>query len=227
MTLFKTGDGKAVLATCHRALCEIETLNINARALPSAVKKCGFSWRDVFEEVVAWPTNIQPPCKYLFLHSTIDKYMWLDKGYNRLVLPVYDETYSMKGIVGKRLGPGSNPKSVYLADLDYYGLSWYTTALGNYGEKVVLVEDGLSALALYENGVDAIALNGTGLNDSKITAITSQYDMIYLALDADATRIAIRLSNRYRGVATIIVRRLINDIKDMSNDEVREWVEEL
>ena len=238
MTVFQAEDYSAVLATCHRAQCPIETISaVSTGRIPSnATRKAAEQdemYKVVLERAIAVPDDLIIPAGYSYSDEAKRRYMLYDEEGARLVFPLLDSTREIQGVVGKLLY-GSGPKSVYLAPAAYSGLSWYVTrptsehqVWSEVQDEVVVVEDCLSAVALVDQGKDAISLNGTNLNTDRAALIMQQYDTIILALDADATRIAIKHANKLRGVTNIVVRRLDHDIKDMPNHEVAAFVSSL
>lgn len=88
-------------------------------------------------------------------------------------------------------------------------------------DTVVLVEDCLSALKLWQAGVSSIALLGTKLDDSTALEISKSYRKVVFCLDNDATAKAVELSRKYNLLfdkVSILVPRV--DPKDMPMDEL-------
>lgn len=91
--------------------------------------------------------------------------------------------------------------------------------------NIWLVEDVLSRERLEQAGQNAIALLGTHIHDCLVSDILENYPAagIMLALDEDATAVAIRWKNRigslFRNFAVV---PLSKDIKDMTQNELQE-----
>jgi DNA primase len=145
---------------------------------------------------------------------------------NRYVLPMYDRDGEPKGVVVKAYKEGDyrGPKSMTYKEPLYDGMSWYVQSSAPVLEEVFLVEDGLSALALHNKGVSAVSLNGTTLNAERISQINIGTPKVYLCLDADATRTALKHAIKYLGSVNIQVIRLDKDIKDMDDRELEEFL---
>lgn len=93
--------------------------------------------------------------------------------------------------------------------------------------RVVLVEDGLSALKIQQNGDTGVALLGTHLEATKVREISMQKPTeVIIALDNDATAQALRMAGTW-GLAFPRTRVAVleRDLKDVSRDEVRRILE--
>jgi hypothetical protein len=158
----------------------------------------------------------------------MNRYMRWHEDTGSILFPVwhYDPTtidaQEQYGVVTKRI-IGDGPKSLFIAEHGRTGLAWFVSP--DNPSPVVCVEDCLSALVLRENGITAVSLNGTHINEDRFSEIRKVSPEIIVALDADATRTAVRHTIRYNGRANISVRRLDDDIKDMDNERVSAWVE--
>lgn len=87
---------------------------------------------------------------------------------------------------------------------------------------IIIVEDQFSAIraSVYMN---AVALLGTHLSDDRAAEI-KRYARgnVYLALDADAWAKAVGYAKKYRSYLGLRLIRLAKDIKDMSEEELQE-----
>jgi hypothetical protein len=108
----------------------------------------------------------------------------------------------------------------------YYRPSWFkpdgTRYDGNIN-RIVLVEDCISAMKVAQDGLTGVALLGVGLDNNKVREIGMQHPSeVMIALDADATDEAFKLARRW-GLAFPKTRVVIldKDLKDMTRDEVR------
>ena len=88
-------------------------------------------------------------------------------------------------------------------------------------DTVVLVEDCLSAIKLWQAGVSSIALLGTKLDDRTALEISKSYRKAVFCLDNDATAKAVELSRKYNLLfdkVSILVPPA--DPKDMAPEEL-------
>jgi DNA primase len=144
-----------------------------------------------------------------------------------LVLPMYSrDRLTIEGFISKPVCPSPGQSKSYTTLIkDSTGMSWYFgSALADvYGRDVVIVvEDPLSAIALFQLGYHAVSLNGTHLNEKRIQELAGATRHLVLALDADATATAITYQRRYGSrFGTCRVLRLRKDIKDTPNKEAR------
>lgn len=102
--------------------------------------------------------------------------------------------------------------------------SWYINRqLGNPRAEVVLVEDQISAIKLWNEGITSVALLGTELNEEKVREI-AQFGAktVIIALDRDATTKAFKHARKW-GLAfpSVKVAMLNGDIKDTPFEETR------
>ncbi len=102
-------------------------------------------------------------------------------------------------------------------------LAWYYDFTSN---KVVVVEDQLSAIKLYSSHYTAVALMGTDLSPDKLLEIANEAKghPILLCLDGDALEKAVHLSNRYKALCNIQVVPVSKedpDPKEWEEQEIR------
>ena len=91
----------------------------------------------------------------------------------------------------------------------------------------IIVEDIYSALRASEY-MNAVALLGTNLNDSRVRNIKQQqFKNVYLALDADVFDKVIGYVATYRSVLRMQPVKLEQDIKNLSPQELQEFINEL
>lgn len=132
---------------------------------------------------------------------------------SRVGLPIYSPLGSQVGLV-RRSFTGDTPKALTELD-DSYELksSWY-----NNGPRIVLVEDQLSAAccAAYSE-FTGVALLGCTLSPQLANHLAGRD--VSICLDQDATRVAVGLSLRWRGVLDLRVVPLRGpDLKDRGGD---------
>lgn len=93
-------------------------------------------------------------------------------------------------------------------------------------KKVIIVEDAFSAIRV-SRYTTAIALLGTNLNPSRIHDILStKAEEYYLWLDGDAFSQAVNYAIKYKGLIKLHVRKLTKDLKDCSEDELKQILNE-
>ncbi len=139
-----------------------------------------------------------------------------------LDLPVGGPTRSHRGWVCRWLD-GTLPKVKGYPDPDYQDGPWLAWFPVRAGGLVVCVEDVFSALRLWEQGINAVALLGTTLSTSKVAELWEFATEVVVALDADATVRAIQYAMRQ----AFHVRRLAVDIKDMTDEALKQWTTSL
>ena len=133
----------------------------------------------------------------------------------QLVMPVRAPTRQTRGHMARTLD-GQKRVFAYKATSQPW-LDWWT-----YGDsdKVIVVEDQLSACRLSGLDLTACALLGTNISadEAKEIATTARSRPVYLALDRDAFDKALKLSARHRHILPMIPVCLDTDIKDAQND---------
>lgn len=119
----------------------------------------------------------------------------------------------------------------FYPEMEPIGLSWHPAQGGRtylYRGRWVLVEDIPSAIRLSDAGVYAIALLGLNVSSEKIGEIINHAEHICWALDADATQQAHDLCGKWTMFFdSSIIRPLKKDIKDMTEQELDDWVKNL
>lgn len=138
-----------------------------------------------------------------------------------LYVPVRDPLGRSRGWVRRRLD-GLEPKAAGLPGADHQGpwLAWFPRSpMG----RVVAVEDVLSAMRLWQEGWNAVSLLGTSLSGGKVAELRRFSQETVVALDADAARRAISHGLHYG----LHVRRLSVDIKDMTKEQLTQWLQSL
>lgn len=106
-----------------------------------------------------------------------------------------------------------------------------------YSGLIILVEDLVSAcrVAQLASGVLAIGLLGVHFTADELSAVCHYVERFHtgnlggaaavVALDRDATVTGIKLARRIRGACPVTTVPLDNDIKDMTPDELHEFME--
>jgi DNA primase len=158
---------------------------------------------------------------------TLFRYCGWHEDSERIHVAMIDFTGHQRGIIARSYRPDATPKALTHKDEDYHGMSYFTRSAGVRLPSVLVVEDCMSGLVVYDDGYNAVSLNGTTLNDWRISELARAASEIVLCLDADATQLAARYVRRYRGVAPITMRRLHTDIKDKTAPVRQEWYKEI
>lgn len=166
----------------------------------------------------------------------------------RYVLPIFSPEGNTRGHITRRPWDGSpadtelarnHPQWSYKAltymEVDEPVMSWYTSPTSDEDyvpPNTYLVEDPISAMRLVSylekiigSGSYVCALMGTGVNANKIAEIQkmAKKGNVSIALDADATGQAFALARKWGSAfysCNVVV--LSKDIKDMSNNELKE-----
>jgi hypothetical protein len=98
--------------------------------------------------------------------------------------------------------------------------AWFPSRPG----LVVCVEDVFSAMRLWQQGTTAVAMLGVSLSDMKAAELSRHATQVVVALDSDATARAIEAARRYN----FGYRRLLgDDIKDMTEEQLTQWITSL
>lgn len=227
MTVFDTEDG-TVLATCHRAQCSLHTISVQDGHLGGRFnkipdKESDNTWREVGERSVPVPEELLTE-RYEFMYKHEGRqHIRYDPLRDRLVFPLKSRQGELHSIVTKALHVYQNPKSLFIGGPNAgTGMGWYV-----HGYKVgtvVVVEDCLSAIALFDVGCNAVSLNGTHINHERIHELRKGAERVVLCLDADATRQAARTVRKYMGQMDFTMRRLLVDLKDSQRQDVNDFV---
>lgn len=143
-----------------------------------------------------------------------------EEGEGRLVMPVRDMRGELYGFTARKLTKGGRgPKTLNF--LENSRGSWYH---GPGKQSLLLVEDQLSALRA-SSFVSSVAVLGTHISDFLLAdLINSGYTTVYLALDKDARKQGLKTAIRLRSKLKMKVPDLPKDVKDMTDDELKEWL---
>jgi hypothetical protein len=138
-----------------------------------------------------------------------------------LYVPVRNPLGESRGWARRRLD-GLSPKAAGLPNAHHQGawLAWFPRSPVG---RVVAVEDVLSAMRLWQEGWNAVALLGTSLSGGKVSELRRFSQDVVVALDADAAHRAIGHGLNY----DLHVRRLSLDIKDMTKEQLTQWLTSL
>ena len=158
--------------------------------------------------------------KYYLSNRQLATLGWAEE-LERVVLPVRDWQGELLGSV-LRSESGAFPKAKSHTEED--AVACYV----NYSSSdCIIVEDIYSALRASEY-MNAVALLGTNLNSSRVNNIKQQqFSRVFLALDADVFDKVIGYVATYRSVLRMQPVKLEKDIKNMSHQELEEFMNEL
>ena len=135
-----------------------------------------------------------------------------------LWLPVWSPQGAERGGVLRRLEkPKYGPKALTYRAVDEPWLAWYRAATQG---PLVIVEDQISALRVWQIGLPAVSLMGTHLSPEMVEEIDGHRRdrEVLLALDADAFSVAVRACRRYGDILPIRPVLLGKDLKDLPDD---------
>lgn len=142
------------------------------------------------------------------------------EGSGRLCILVYNWKGVRDGYVLRSL-TGAEPKA--LTYVKSNSMAFYHKPAA---KKVIIVEDAFSAIRL-SRYCTAVALLGTHLNPSRIHDILStKAEQYYLWLDGDAFAQAVNYALKYKHLIKLHVRKLTKDLKDCSEDELKQILNE-
>lgn len=226
-SLSVSSEGGGIKWYCHRASCGFSGSTVGGMrqsSLPTQNVQCrGLVGRTLIRESSALDTSVEQILrdKYSITdrHRRIAGLGW-DEEDNSLVMPVYGVRGEVLGANLRRLD-GRTPKTKLHAEQG--AIAWYVnhTATG-----IIIVEDQLSAIRASDY-LTSVALLGTHFNEERCLAIKeSGYQPVYLALDNDAWDRAISYVREYRYLLRLIPLRLSKDLKNMTDDELKQFMTE-
>lgn len=143
----------------------------------------------------------------------------------RVSYPIFRPDSKCRGYV-YRSYTGGLPKALTWLNEGQTQLAWYKFLRKS--PTLVVVEDQVSAIRLAEH-THSVALMGTELTDDKLQEIAKEkYTTVYLALDRDATLLALKLQFKSRNLmGNLKVLPLHRDIKDMNPYEFESLLERI
>lgn len=152
-------------------------------------------------------------------------FMWapdLDGGKGRVAMPIWGPTGKRRGWSLRSYDRYVVPKSLVFMDYDEPVMSWYVHDPSD--RTVWIVEDQMSAAKLCDTvAASSVAMLGVGLHeDRKVQELTKHVDRLVIALDPDATKVAVAAKRNLRlWFDDIDVKFLDKDIKDMTVEEIK------
>jgi len=142
-------------------------------------------------------------------------------GSDAAYLPVYGPfSPSDRGAV-VRYYDGSQPKAVTYKCTVQPWLAWYAYP----GADIVVVEDQISAMRLWQIGYTGVALQGTAISNDKakeLKAMAGDLRRVHLCLDADATTTALKYLKRFPWMVGHVLKR---DFKNDTDKNIRSVLE--
>lgn len=143
----------------------------------------------------------------------------------RIAYPIRDPFGVRRGYSLRSYDKGVGTKSLTRMDMSAPHMSYYTCPNIRLSKHVLVVEDIPSAVRAAEY-VNSVALCGTGCNGEYAAEIARKYDTVTWALDADATRQALRLQREHSimfSKSNVLV--LPCDLKNMGRDQLEEFLD--
>lgn len=144
----------------------------------------------------------------------------------RIVIPTRNFDLSSSGWVLRGINKEEKQKALIVKAKETMGLSWFSCCTGS-SDRCIIVEDCYSAIRASKY-LNAVALLGTYLSpemcDELIACSMAKY---YLALDKDAFNKSIEYAFKYKNKITLETVSLTKDIKNLSEPELADLVEEL
>jgi len=126
----------------------------------------------------------------------------------------------------RKYGAFTGPKAITYKHTDEPFIGWYPAPSTPF---IVIVEDAVSAMKLWQMGYTAVCLFGTNLSEDKcreIAGVQAELPMAIpaprLALDPDAYSLAIKYVRRRAGILNMVPVLLPADPKDMNEAPLRE-----
>lgn len=150
--------------------------------------------------------------------------------YQRLILPVYNARGRLVYWTGRYFGVRPDQPKYLNTSLKKSSAVFDTASLSLYDCDpfvTVVVEDIISAMALYRAGFRAIALLGSYLDDTIITVLR-QHRQVLMWLDSDKRSESVKFAKRLNaiGITSKSVLHKDGDPKDYSSTDIREVVYE-
>jgi hypothetical protein len=148
----------------------------------------------------------------------------IDEETGRVVTPIVGPNGQTRGYQLTNLPTrAAQPKAITYRELNEPFNGWFWTDTSS-DRKIVLVEDTLSAMRVARQFY-AVALLSTNLSTDCLLEVLKFSDHIILALDRDATGVALRYKEKYKFIAPQLqVVILERDLKWLPDAEIREKI---
>lgn len=223
-------DDGALLFVCHRSACTGRGhlgggLGVGPLVGAYAVRQPQRA-APVATEVVDLPDSIRADLQGRLRFVTFPSHWKYAPALNRVMQPVLSPKWERRGWIARSYA-GAVPKTLsYKEVLDQPYLHW---AFGRNGTHVMVVEDIPSAERIAEAGQIGCALMGTHCAndclDEIVDVVRTGPRILVIALDRDAMKSAFKIYNslclRVKDVATRVLEK---DIKDMTQEELGDWL---
>jgi hypothetical protein len=233
-TLWMNRDSRYVLYKCYRAKCSIGG-KVNVRNATASERKEELGGKRRLLEASPLPLTAED------IDWLKDKYHLSDEEIyrnelgrtrlhsyrveSRLYIPIFRFDRTVRGYTARDTEGLEAKKAVsFRWHEEEPNLSWHVARAS---KKLILVEDQFSAIRA-GSYMNAAALLGVTLNKDKVDEIIRNgFAEAYLALDADATRKAIKTAIECRSRIKLRIVQLEEDLKDLPRDKLTEFMENL
>lgn len=218
---------------CHRAACNMQgTVNMTAAAVAERPKTEFNMFGRAMQKLVPLPDDVKKLIEQKYQFDNIDfakgDLRW-SPDLQRLYLPIKAENGVVRGGTFRALAKDIKPKTyTYLVYPDVATIAFYRN-MAQGTDKLLIVEDQLSAIAACGGPCSTVALCGIHCNVNTIREINHVHPKdVVIALDPDALNAGIRISNMWGGMFDKCrVAKPPKDLKDMDKISRRKWVEEV
>jgi predicted nuclease of predicted toxin-antitoxin system len=153
------------------------------------------------------------------------EHWWYTPEYGgRIAMSIRSPKFLHRGWVLRDISGRAKTKALTFIDDNEESLSWYKT---NPNAPTVVVEDIPSAVRASMHGVNAVALLGTRMGtDRAIEIAQNTNSQVIITLDNDAVDLSFAHAKRYSLLwGSVSVLPLSKDIKDMTDDEIKELLQ--
>ena len=228
-TLSLKRDNHRILYMCHRASC-------GAKGSYSARSQAAKEYRRKERRFV----TVTDPLTDELASELMSKYhltseeirrgeistttAYSSDGHLRVYLPKHRMDGTVRGYTARALDKVQTPKALsFVFHEDEPNLGWYFRGRSR---PLVIVEDAFSALRV-SSFCNAVYLSGTHISDAIADELVrSGITPVYLMLDRDATRQAVKLALRYSNKCKMHVVPLPMDLKNMARPVLEEFLTE-
>ena len=217
---------------CHRASCAIQ----------GVVPCIGKGFTEVSKRRKPVPRvdrTVIPPEHYPLLYEKFHltpsmcedfEIQWyVDRdGNGRLWIPINTYDGGFGGFVGRMLEKKDGFKKAVTYKNDYASaLAYYKADSSIVHKRIVVVEDAPSAIRLASSGINAAAILGGDFTQAMAEELQSLGCRAILSLDPDAKDKAVRQAIKFSSLIPLMIRIGSKDVKNMDEDEFREFVLQL
>lgn len=235
LTVSRVYDGR-IAYHCHRASCDVGgyvddvgSFTPNAPIQGRVLRPYDKPLRHVTPQDVQYFGD-----RFHLDEFTVERFIKVTD-YDEYALPIYADYGKRIGVVIRqpvwsgdvechRKGKETAPKTMTYLEVDDEPISIYASMSPHILtlNSVVVVEDQISAIRVWQLGIPAVALLGTHMNMRRIRAIQRiGTDGVVIALDEDATDKAFAMAQRWSlAFKSCRVAMLDTDIKDMDDEEI-------